>query len=233
MKKIPFLTVLSINLVLTGCVSMAPVSNSFESAKMLEKGQTEIMGNYSLAFLRWEDENNEKQTDQTNNNIGLRIGYGISRKIDLKIRYERLIAVTEGDKLVFNGINYFGLSPRYSIVENMLSGGVDLSLYTYKVKQTEDMEAYSDSDFAISPGLALTFPKDRNFDVTVATKFDFFTGQDVNLWHLNLGFGISSDPSVWEIRPEVGLIKDLDDFSSYSWFSGGLALILKFSPSAK
>jgi hypothetical protein len=231
MRKSVFISALATCILITGCVSMAPVSNSFESAKTLDKGQIDLMGNYSIAFISGEDETGAKQTDQTNNDFGFRIGYGIANRFDLKLRYERLIPVTQEDKDMLNGINYFGLTPRYSIVKNILTGGLGLGLYTYRIKESEGMDAFSDSDFAISPGLALTLPADKNFDVTLGTKFDFFTEGGGNLWNLNLGLGISSDDSKWSLRPEVGLIKDLDNFSEYSWFTAGIAFILKFSSS--
>ncbi len=229
MRNLVFCSVLVTCFLITGCVSMAPVSNSFESAKTLDKGQIDVMGNYSVAFLNWEDETGDKQTDQTNNNFGFRIGYGIVDRFDLKLRYERLMPVMQEDKDMLDGANYFGLTPRYAIVKNKLTAGLGLGLYSYKIKETEETDAFSDSEFAISPGLAFTIPSDKNFDVTLGTKIDFFTEGGGNIWHLNLGFGISSDVTRWSLRPELGLIKDLDNFSDYSWFTGGVAFILKIN----
>jgi len=229
MKKLLFISALVSCILITGCVSMAPVSNSFESAKTLDKGQIDAMGNYSIAFVSGKDESGVKQTNQTNNNFGFRIGYGITDKFDLKLRYERLLPVTQDDKNTLNGVNYFGLTPRYAIVKDKLTAGVGLGLYSFKVKETEDTDAFSDSYFAISPNLAFTFPSEKNFDVTIGTKIDFFTEDGGSIWHLNLGLGISSDASKWSLRPELGLIKDLENFSEYSWFTGGIAFILKIN----
>ncbi len=227
MRKLVVVSTLMINLILTGCISMAPVSNPFESANTLDKGQLEEMGNYSLAILSWEDENNERRTDHSNNNLGLRVGYGLTDRIDLKFRYERLLPVTGDDKLKLNGLNYFTLSPRYSFIPDKLAGGVDLSLYTYKVKETEDTGSYSDSEFAISPKFAFTMAPEENLDITVSTKIDFFTQGSGTFWHVNLGFGFSTDISKWSVRPEFGIIKNLDDFSSYTWYSLGFGITIR------
>jgi hypothetical protein len=229
MKKLLFIPALVSCILIAGCVSMAPVSNSFESAKTLDKGQIDVMGNYSFAFISGKDETGARQTDHTNNNIGFRVGYGIIDRFDLKLRYERLMPVMAEDKNVLNGVNFFGLTPRYALVKNKLTAGLGLGLYTYRIKETQTTDAQSSSNFALSPGLAFTFPSDKNFDVTIGTKIDIFTNGGSNLWHLNLGFGISSNASKWSLRPELGLIKDLENFSDYSWFSGGMAFILKFN----
>lgn len=230
MKSIILFSAAAACLIISGCVSMAPVSNTFESARTLDKGQAELMGNYSMAYFSWEDEEGAKQTDQTNNNIGLRIGYGVVNRFDIKMRYERLMPVTEEDKAMINGANFIGLGPRYAIVKDRLTGGIDFGFYWYRVKETEDSDPYNDSMFAISPKLAFTVPANRNFDVTLGTKLDLFTSDDVNLWHVNLGFGFSSDASKWALRPEIGIIKDLDNFSDYTWYSAGVALIIRFNP---
>lgn len=211
----------------TGCISMAPVSNSFENAKTLNEGQIDLMGNYSIALINSENESGVKETNQTNNNLGFRIGYGITDRFDLKLRYERLMPVTQADKEMLNGINYLGLSSRYAIVMDKLTGGLGLGFYSYKAIQTEENDTRGDSDFAISPNFAFTLASSRYFDLTLSTKMDLFTGGSGTLWHINLGLGISSDTSIWSLRPEIGLIKDLDNFSEYSWFTGGLALVYK------
>jgi len=217
-------------IIITGCVSVAPVSNSFESAKTLEKGQGDLMVSYSYASISYEDENGVKQKDQTNNNFGFRIGYGITDRFDLKFRYERLVPALQEDKEVINGINYFGINPRFAIVRNKLTAGLGLALYGYKTKESEFTDEESGSDFAISPNIAFTYPSDRNFDITISSKLDMMTEGGGNFWHINLGFGFSSDDSKWSIRPELGLIKDIDNFSEYSWFTAGAAFIVKLNP---
>lgn len=206
------------------CVSMAPVNSSFESAKTLAKGQMELMANYSVYFLKSEDSTGNKVTDEVNNNFGFRLGYGISNRLDLKFRYERMLPVLREDKDQLSGINYFALSPRYGIVKNRFTGALDVGLYTYTLKANNAR----DQSFFISPRFDFTYPSGKIFDLTLTTKIDIFPSDDKTLWGLNLGCGISSDLEKWSFRPEIGLMKDLSDFN-YSWFTGGAAFVLKFN----
>jgi hypothetical protein len=64
----------------------------------------------------------------------------------------RLPSASQGamkDKNVLNGVNYFGLTPRYSIVKNKLTAGLGLGLDTYKIKETENTDACNDSNSLI------------------------------------------------------------------------------------
>jgi len=67
--------IISASIVLSSCVSMAPVSSSFDSAKIQDKGQMEFLCTYSAYLLRAEDETEKKVTRQVNNNFGLRLRY--------------------------------------------------------------------------------------------------------------------------------------------------------------
>jgi hypothetical protein len=204
---------------------MAPINSSFESAKTLNKGQMECMRNYSSYSLKAEGENGDKVTEKVNNNFGFKLGYGISNRMDLKFRYERMLPVLQEDKDQLNGVNYFALTPRYGIVKNRIAGALDLGLYSYTMKE----DNISDQSYFIGPKLAFTYPSSKYFDLTLTTKIDIFLSDGDELWGLNLGCGISSDLEKWSLRPEIGLMKDLSDFSYATWFTGGAAFIVKFN----
>ncbi len=201
---------------LSSCVSIAPVNSSFESTKILPKGQIECMGNYSTYYY-----NNSDGTENVNNNFGLRVGYGFNDRFDLKLRYERLNPAQEGEDI---NINYFAISPRFSLKKDRITGAVDLGKYIYSV----DNEGSESSTF-ISPRIAFGNSSGKNFDITLTTKIDIFPDDDETLWGINLGCGFSSDLNKWAIRPEIGLMKDLSNFSDYTFFNVGVALILKFN----
>jgi hypothetical protein len=212
---------------LSGC---APVSLFFESAETIDKGQFEVMGNFSTAYGT-SAESGDRETEHTNNNLGLRVGYGITDNIDLKLRYERIMLVSDEEESSM-GVNYFGLTPRVSIIKDRLAGGLGLGLYTYNVEESGGDS--NESEFAISPGFTFTIPAAENFDITLGTKLDIFTEDDASkVWHMNLGFGISTNASVWSLRPEISIMKDIEEFDSGSWITGGLAFIYKFNSTAK
>jgi hypothetical protein len=207
---------------LYGCVSMAPVNSSFDSAKTLDKRQVEMMGHYSSYYLNSEDEVEGKKKLHVNNNWGFRLGYGISKRIDLKFRYERLFPVLQEDKDQLDGANYFALTPRYCIMKDHITGALDLGLYSYRLKEDNQAEQL----FFLSPRLMFTYPSGKYLDLTLSGKIDIFPWDGDVFGGLNLGCGISSNMDIWSFRPEIGLI---NDFSGTTWFNGGLALVLKFN----
>ena len=131
-----------------GCVSMAPVNSSFESAKTLGKGNVELMGSYSAYKMRYEDydyvsDSYDKVSAKVNDNFGFRLGYGVSDRVDFKIRYERMIPAMQEDKdYLSGGVNYFAFTTRCSFWENYITGAMDIGLYGYKEKDYEDRLPY-------------------------------------------------------------------------------------------
>jgi hypothetical protein len=200
---------------------MAPVNSSYESARTLNKGQVELTGNYSSYTLRTEDEYEDKGTEKVNKNYGFRIGYGITPRFDLKLRYERLIPALREDEEQLDGANYFALTPRYAILNNHLTAALDIGFYSYYLKE----DRQSDAMFFITPRIILTYPSKKYFDLTLNAKMDVLPSWGT-YWGLNLGCGISSDLTKWALRPEIGLI---NDFNGTTWFNAGAAIVLKFS----
>jgi hypothetical protein len=207
------------------CVSMAPVGSNYESAKSLGKGNIELMGNYSSYSLRTEDEYEEKGIENVNKNYGFRIGCGISPRVDLKFRYERLIPALQEDKDQLNGANYFALSSKFSILENHIAAALDAGFYTYTLKEDNQ---HSEEIFFFTPRLTLTYPTGKYFDLTLNAKIDLLPSEGLSYLGFNLGCGISSDLDKWSLRPEIGFI---NDFSGTTWFNAGIAVILKFDTS--
>jgi len=224
--SIPMVLILLI--FVSGCVSMAPVNSAFESARTLEKGEFEFMGNYSSYYLRGEDENDEKVTEKVNNDYGFRFGFGISNKMDLKLRYERLLPVLQEDKDELNGLNYFAIAPRYGFIKDKLTGGLDVGVYTYTYKE----DGSSDQSFFLSPKFMYTYPVNEKFDLTLYTKLDIFLSDGFTLWGLTANCGISSDLSKWALRPEIGMMLDVSD-SSNIYFTWGAGLLFNFRPGKK
>jgi len=226
------IAMISVILLLSSCISMAPVNSTFESAKTLSKGQFELQGHYSKYTYREKSEEAGIATtnEASNANVGVRVGYGISDRLDLKLRYERLKPLLQEDKDQVDRINYFSLTPRYNILKDYISGGVELGLYKTTVKDAESGD-YSESAFVISPRLAFTYPSTPYFDLTLTSKLDIFTEGSGNYLGLNLGCGLSSDMNVWSLRPEAGLMFSLDDIGyGVVWKTIGVALILKINP---
>ncbi len=212
---------------LGSCVSMAPVNLGFDSAKTLKKGQLEFAGNYAQYSLRGETEGTngpEEVNEKVNTNLGFRAGYGISNRFDLKFRYERLRPLLEEDLMETNGVNYFTLSPRFAIIPDYLSTSVDIGLYTYSVE-----DEYNDQIFYFSPKIQLSIPVKQYLDISLGLKLDVFPSESATYLGTTLGIGVSTNTDRWAFRPEIGLMKDIEDFSSGSWKSWGCALVYRFN----
>src|SRR4051812_18881157 len=110
---------LIIIVLINGCVS--PVNLTFDRASTLGKNNIEINGSVSH-YNKVQDQ----QIYGKNENYGGRIGFGLSDKTDLKIRYERLIDISTTDH---KGYNYISIFPKFSIVKDKLAVLVPFSSY--------------------------------------------------------------------------------------------------------
>jgi hypothetical protein len=185
------------------CVSVSPVHSSFERAATLGKGTIELMGNYTHYVATGGGE-----SAASNNNYGARIGYGVAKNIDLKLRYEKLVPADEEDKATYK-INYFSVIPKVSIVEKKLSFLMPVSRYNYTEDQSGEIS--KDHIYSIAPQLTGTLTSAKNTaDVSFSVKGDYTLyshGQGSDLFMgFNVGAGFSNNLDKWAIRPEVGYI---------------------------
>ena len=169
------------------CQCVAPINSSFESARMLEKGDVELMGGYARYSVH-----DANEFESSNSNITARIGIGVTDKFNLKARYTRLTTPGGGSKA---GMNYFEIAPKFSLKEDKIAAVVPLGFYFSKGAK------YS----VVSPKLLFTYPQSKKFDLTLAIKSDIYFSGGI-MFGANLGAGFSSDLDKWAIRPEIGLM---------------------------
>ena len=187
----------------SSCVSVSPVNAGFEKAATLGKGNLELMGNYTHYVA-----SSDGESAVSNNNYGARVGYGLAKNFDLKVRYEKLVPALEEDRSDYK-INYFSLIPKISIVERKLSFLLPLS--RYNIKSHGGGETTRDHIYSIAPQFITTLTsKSNTSDLSFTLKGDYSIysgdlGSDFFLG-FNLGAGFSSDLNKWAIRPEAGYI---------------------------
>jgi hypothetical protein len=205
MKQHYFLVVVPalLGLSLFSCVSVSPVHSSFERAATLGKGNVELMGNYSHYVATGGGE-----SAASNNNYGARIGYGVAKNVDMKLRYEKLVPADAEEKAMYK-INYFSVIPKVSIVEKKLSFLMPVSRYNYT--ENDGGEISKDHIYSIAPQFIGTLTSAKNnADVSFSIKGDYaLYSQDQGsdfFMGFNLGAGFSKDLDKWAIRPEVGYI---------------------------
>lgn len=189
--------------------AFAPVNNQYEKAATLKQGNIELAGSftgYSAGGVGG--------TVATNNNFGFRAGYGISDKVDLKFRYERL-SPRDGfdsedvfDEGNITGVNYFSIIPKFALIPEKLSLLVPLSHYSFK--EEIDGKENSGTMNSIAPQLIYTLTSAKNkSDFSFGLKADCLLNNNGGggvLLGTIVGAGFSSDLSKWAIRPEVGAL---------------------------
>lgn len=200
--------------------AFAPVNNQYEKAGTLKKGNIELSGAFTGYTAAGGSEN-----INTNNNLGFRVGYGVSDKFDLKFRYERLMPGSNYGKAFddedFKGANYFSVIPKFAIIPEKLSFSIPVNYYSF----SDEFDGEGNASLAgITPQLFYTFTNGKNTaDFTLGVKADCFLGGGVSLFPgATIGAGFSKDLSKWAVRPEVGATF----IGSGSFLSYGLGLQL-------
>ena len=186
----------------------APVNLNYESARLLEKGETEIQAQgsyYKLAnpFLNGEEILGE-ELDYSQRNCGIKLGLGVSDKYNVKAKVEGLFLynkdVSINSTLFVEIDNKFKLAKWASFsfpVGMYFMSGLDL---------TEKRLAFWQFD----PRFYLTYSKSNQFEFSVIPKCHIINLVSFNP-AISVGAGFSDDLSKWSIRPELGF-----DFSSFS-----------------
>lgn len=205
----PSLSLAVLLLMLGSCV--APINSSFESARSLGKKNTELMGAYSHY-----NANGDGKSESYNNNYGLRVGYGISDRMDMKFRFEYLASAVD------DGINatYFEVAPKYALINKWLSGSVPIGVYLYDADGLESI-------FVVSPKMLFSYPASQKFEVTLGGKLDIYLEEDTeSTVGLNLGLAFSSNLDKWALRPEMGVLFDPGEDGKYVSFGLGFTYLL-------
>lgn len=196
----------------TGCV--APFSD-LQSARLLGKGNIEVTPGFGTVSI-----NDEGETQHVQNNYGAQLGYGLTKFMDLRLRYE-YIRATSGEDSV--NVNVIGFGPKFRLAKNWLAFYVPIGFAF-----GGDMEAGDSSDtWQVHPTLLATFPVAKFLEINPSAKvmIPFSSESFDTLYAFNLGLAISPDVSKWAIRPEVGICTDFGSGSGYFLhFSIGVSL---------
>ncbi len=193
--------------------SCAPLSSDLQSARLVGKRRIEITPGYStVQFAEEKKQVDEKQSQETSGKlIGLQVAYGLSNKVDIRVRVEHF-------QFRDFTANVFSIGPKVRLVKDRVALYLPVWFVDFKPAQ-------------LQPTILLTFPIIKNkieFNPSVKSivsvgGYDPTTGIMVAI---NGGLGISTDLSKWAIRPEYSLVRDISKGSQYRSFSIGLSLNL-------
>lgn len=194
---------------LQGCQSYAPVNSSFDRAGTLRKGEMEIAVNYSGYYNLWGG-----YPERSNDNFGLRLGFGIGEKTDLKFRYENL---NDPGVRKISGFHYFSMTPKFSLKRDVTAISVPVGMYL------DPFETY----IFTSPSFHFTHRFGRVADITFTQKVDMFLG-GLFFSGTQLGIGLSTNTDKWALRPEVGWMTFLLEPGEQNYLTWGLGLMMNF-----
>ena len=189
----------------------APFSSDLQSARMVGKGRVEVTPEYSsIQFAEQERQLEKGEVQKSTGTLkGLQVAYGLSEKIDFRVRAEHF---------EFRNIStyVFSIGTKMSLVKDRVALYLPIWFVDFKPA-------------AIQPTLLLTFPVVKNkieFNPSVKNIISL-GGYDPNstfLVGVNAGLGISTDLSKWALRPEYSMVYNVAEKCQYRSFSIGLSL---------
>jgi len=201
------ITILLLAIIVTLFSCHAPVNLMHDSAKMLEKDELKLTGNYGNYLTL---AGKTKLTE----NYGLSIDYGISDKYNMGVHYERInssiftleeeIEIEEltdlWDTTVPLDLNYIRINNKFSLKKDKIAVGLPAEVY------------FNTDGFltGFSPHLIFTLGNNRFVESNISPKVNMFftTGENqiygAVLPGISIGLGLSSNLDKWAIRPEIG-----------------------------
>jgi hypothetical protein len=185
-----------LSILFQGC---APVFSEMQSARTVGKNRLDVTPTLSSVGIP-----SDESIEAVQYHIGIQAAYGLTEKIDIRSRYERIWLQ---DEALGAGVNVFGIGPKFGIVKDRVS------IYL-PIGASFDEGGVSNPQF--HPTLLLSLPAIKNkLDLTLAPKYLISEGD--NLFAVNFGASFSKNLNNWAIRAEYGLLFGGDsDFGQFS-----------------
>ena len=186
-----------------GC---APVFSEMQSARLVQKGGVEATGLYSNVAFAEDGENEHVQ-----NHIGLRVNYGISDNVNLRVGYENIFESGA------ESAHIIGLGPKISIVQDRIAAFIPIGgAFGQDISTSESWQ--------IHPTALFTLPITEQIEFNPSAKWLIpFDRDQENLVALNFGAGVSTDLNRWVLRPEIGLLYNPGNGGHFTHYSIGFS----------
>jgi hypothetical protein len=183
-------SILFINLILLSFEANAQIYGEYQSARVLGKGRVEATVYYTTATINYNGDSR-----RVFNFLGLQSGIGLSERLELRIRYDRLYFV---DGEIDEGSNLVFLAPKYSLLKDRISATLPIFLM---------FSEGGSGNWQLQPALLFSLPMSEKLELTFTPKYfisidDEYEGGFISF---NLGFAIGR-LGEWAIRPETGLM---------------------------
>jgi hypothetical protein len=186
----------------------SPVFNEMQSARTVGAGRVEATGNFSSVNYA-----SDGESEQIQNQAGLQMAYGVSDKVDLRARYERIWSEDLDE-----GVNVWGIGPKFSLIEKRIAFYMPIG----------NAIGDYDDNWQLHPTFLITIPlaKDQ-VEFTIAPKYllTFCSDCDDGL-AINFGLALGQ-LSNWALRLEYGLLYNTQEFGDghYNHLSLGVSCV--------
>jgi hypothetical protein len=197
---------------MSGC--LAPFSE-MQSAKLVGKGKTEITPMFSVVHFM-----NNGETTHLQNEYGIQQAYGVSDKLDLRLRYV-FVHADYYDPYYGNfdlNVHVIGFGPKIGLYKQMHALYLPIGFAF-----GEDIDITDIWQF--HPTFLFTFPVGNEVELNPSMKILVPIAGDADvLIAFNLGAGLSADIEKWAIRPEIGFLVNPGEDGCGRHLSIGLTL---------
>jgi hypothetical protein len=172
----------------------APVFSDLQSAHTLPKDAYEVTAHGSASWFASKD-----QSAHVQNHLGIQLGGGLSDRVEMRVRYERVEVDGDGDGDGGGGVNLLAGGPKLALVPDRLALSLPVGL------------AFAEggrSSLHAQPGLVATVPVLDALEVNPSLKYTFPLDDSEGFrgLGLNLGLGIGRRTAPVVLRPEAGVM---------------------------
>lgn len=169
--------------------------SDLQSARLAGPGRLEVTPGYSSVSI-----SGAGDTERIVNQFGVRVATGLSPRVDLRVRYDRIDLVDDGED---EGFGIVGFGSKFGLVEDRLALYAPLGFIFGR-------DVDSGESWQFQPTVLLTEPISDHTEITISGRWVAWLNEDApdDLFGANLGLGLSSDLDRWVIRPEVGFLKE-------------------------
>ncbi|MET0551694.1 MAG: hypothetical protein ABW221_01560 [Vicinamibacteria bacterium] len=203
--RLPAAPVVLAGALAAGC---APVFSDLQSARMLPPGAVEVTPAVGTTWVSDAGDDGGRVQDQ----LGAQTGYGLTRSVELRARYERVRVGDEG------GANVAALGAKVALVRDRLAVYVPVAI-------AFDSSAGSPA-FAAQPALIATFDAGAFVELNPSVKYTVPINDADGFRGLALGLGLGFGPrdAAWKVRPEAGVFFGRNDTT---WYQATLGVSLR------
>jgi hypothetical protein len=172
----------------TGCI--APFSE-MHGARLTGQGRVEATPFYSAMYS-----SNDGETENVYNHLGAHLAFGMSEKVDFRVRIERVAVEGEPD----DAFTVIGAGPKFALSRDRAALFLPVGAAFGNGLETSETVQFH-------PALLFTLPLNDRIELNPSIKALIPLNGDGGVQFAgNLGLAFGPDIRKWAIRPEVGML---------------------------